>query len=80
MSVRYTLEKRQQNLLTGKTRWEAGVVERSSSDPSGSDSSNKDMGKFTVVGNARRKSSSHCESKTICVQIIFKQMERDGFT
>lgn len=56
------------------------MVERSNSDPSGSDSSNKDMGRFNVMGNARKKSSSFCESKTICVQIIFKQMERDGFT
>lgn len=78
--MRYTLGERQQNLVADQIRWEAGVVERSNSDPSGSDSSNKDMGRFNVMGNARKKSSSFCEGKTICVQIIFKQMERHGFT
>lgn len=80
MSARYTLEKKQQNLLMDKIRGEAGVVERSSREPSGSDSSNKDMGRCKVMGNARRKSSSFCESKTICVQITFKQMETGRFT
>ena len=46
--------------------------------PSGSGSSNKDMGKFNAMRNTRRKPSLCCESKTTCVQMIFKQWEQMG--
>lgn len=44
--------------------------------PSGSGSSNKDMGKFSAMRKTRRKPSLCCESKTTCVQMIFKQWKR----
>lgn len=78
MDLRYILEKKQQNLLMDKMWWEAGVAERSNNDSSGSGSSNKDMGKFSAMGDSGRKPGLCCESKTIRVQMIFKQWKQMG--